>query len=299
MNRGQDYYSVLGVSEKATIDEIKKAYRVLAKKYHPDLRANDKAAEEQFKKISEAYAVLKDPQKRKQYDQARRMGAFGGGSGAGGFNYEDLSSIFGGARSRAGSSRTFSFDSFDLGDLFSQFTGGGRSHKARGQDLNARITVPFDVAIKGGKQRVTVEGDGIRRTLSVTIPAGIEDGAKLRLRGQGGRGSGGSGDLILEVRVARHAKFERRGPDIYSRVSINLLVALKGGRVKVETVHGTTAELKIPAGTQNGTVLKMRAMGLGHRGDHYVTVHVELPKKLSKRAQDLLEQFAKESGISH
>ena len=304
----KDYYKILGVAENATEQEIKNAYRKLAKKYHPDAHANDKSAEERFKEISEAYSVLKDSKKRKQYDQMRKFGAYG--SSEGGFNFEDFSSIFGGRRQ---SSRGFSFD--NLSDVFSQVFGTGTAgsgyHRQpmRGRDMQAEITVPFDLAITGGKQVVTVrttDSDGYStdgdKKLSIKIPPGVEEGKKIRLKGQGESGSsvGRPGDLIITIHVEKHPVFERKGRDLYCEISVNVVQAMLGSKVKVDTVEGGKVELKIPPGTQHGKLLKLKGLGIslnGAKGDQYVRVHIEIPTHLSEKSKASLLKFARESGI--
>jgi DnaJ-class molecular chaperone len=304
----KDYYKILGVAEGATEQEIKNAYRKLAKKYHPDTHANDKSAEERFKEISEAYSVLKDSKKRRQYDQMRKFGAYG--SGDGGFNFEDLSSICGGRRQ---SSRGFSFD--NLSDVFSQVFGTGTAEPGyhhqpvRGRDIQAEITIPFDLAITGGKQIVTVrttdsEGyaaDGGKK-LSIKIPPGVEEGKKIRLRGQGESGSSisRSGDLILTIHVEKHPVFERKGRDLYCEINVNVVQAMLGSKVKVDAITGGKVELKIPPGTQNGKLLKLKGLGIslnGATGDQYVRVHIEIPKHLNEKSRASLLKFAREAGI--
>jgi molecular chaperone DnaJ len=305
----KDYYNVLGVSENATPEEIKKAYRELAKKHHPDTHRNDKKAEERFKQISEAYSVLGHEQKRKQYDQLRRYGAFGGqGQGGGEYNninFEDLSSIFGQARGRRRTSGGISFEDLGVGDIFSQFAGGGFAHNPeRGDDHAAEITVPFDLAISGGKQLLSVAGAAGTKKLSVTLQPGIEDGKKIMLRGQGepGKNGGPAGDLILTVHVEKHPVFERIGDDLYCDVTINMVQAAMGSVVHVSTYDGHTIELKIPHGVQNGRQLKMKGMGVsicGHTGDQYVKIHVEIPEHLNEKSKALLAKFALEAGMEY
>lgn len=299
-----DLYKILGVSENASQEDIKKAYRELAKKYHPDKYPNNQEYEEKFKKISEAYSVLSNKEKRAKYDQMRRFGGFGqsgaGGYGQqrgydyGGFDFDDLGSIFGG-RSRSGS-RSFG-DIFE--DLFGGGTGGftGRS-SAKGQDVTAELTVPFDVAIQGGKQTFTVDS----RRLSVNIPAGSNDGKKIRLRGQGYPGSGGgpAGDLILTIRVAPHPVFQRKGNDLYTTAKINVVQAMLGAKVQVQTYDRGNVMLKVPEGTQHGKLLKLKDMGPninGQRGDLFVTIELEIPRSLNNKAKEKLKEFAKQANI--
>ncbi len=371
-----DYYEILGVGENASTDQIKKAYRNLAKKYHPDANPNDKTAEERFKQISEASAVLSDPKKRAQYDRMRKLGAFDqrGFSGSGGVNFDDLSSIFGSFQGRRGSKGEFSAEGFGFDDLFSQFFGssdvGARSKRspAKGKDLHAEVYVPFDIAMNGGKQTVTVQrrekcsncngtgaesgklhvctncsGTGsvsvglgafaVKRTcpqclgkgktakaacnicrgegsitkahkLSVTIPAGVEDGKKIRLKGQGepALDGGVAGDLILTIREEKHPMFERKGADIHSNVTINFAQAVLGSKVRIATIEGGQVELKIPAGTPNDKIFKLKGLGAkvnNVSGDHYVKVNIEIPTNLSESGKAILKKFADEAGMKY
>ncbi len=292
----KDFYDILGVSETATESDIKRAYRELAKKYHPDKHKGDANAEARFKEISEAYATLNDPKKRAQYDQMRR---FGGGNFSGNFqnfNFEDLGDILGGGfRGR----RTAGGGGF--ADLFGDLFGGSHSYARqpqKGQDVSSDLTIPFDVAVRGGKQMININGQKI----NVNIPEGTETGKKIRLRGQGrpGMGSGASGDLIISITVAPHPQFKRQGADIYSTVSVNMVQAALGSKVSVQTYDKGAVNLKIPAGTQNGKLFKLRGMGVtidGVQGDHFVEVHILMPDRLDAKSQKILADFAKQAGL--
>ncbi len=366
----KDYYEILGVAEKATPEQIKKAYRNLAKKYHPDANPNNKAAEEKFKEVSEAHEVLSNPEKKSQYDRLRQMGKRGF-TGFEGFR-EDL------FRGRAGRGRTFTFEDLgglgDLGDLFSSFFDMGEKTRQqgwgaqKGTDTYAEIEIPFDQAISGGRSLVEISkeetcpvcggsgaepgtklstcsecgGTGMlsfsqgafavnkpcprcygrgkrithpcpqcggkgqtfaRKKLSINIPAGISDGAKLRLRGQGqpGIAGGPAGDLIVKVSIGEHRFFERKGSDIYCQVPINVAQAILGSKIRVRTIDGKV-DLKIPPGTQSGTRFRLRERGVrvnGARGDQYVEVVVEVPKNIDAKQKRLMEQFAKETGLKY
>ncbi|MBN1479734.1 J domain-containing protein [candidate division KSB1 bacterium] len=292
----KNYYDILGVSEDASEGDIKKAYRDLAKKYHPDKHKGDKAAETRFKEISEAYATLNDPKKRAQYDQMRRFGGGYGGTHQN-FSFEDLGNIFGGSfRGRRSAGGGF-------GDLFSEFFGGSSgftSHPRKGQDISAELTIPFDMAISGGKQVMVVNG----HKLNVNIPVGAEDGKKIRLRGQGHHGmdGGASGDLIITIHVTPHPYFKRKGADIYSTAAVNIVQASLGARIAVQTYDKGLVSLKIPAGTQNGKLFKLKGMGVyinGHQGDHFVEIQVNVPDHLDAKSRKALEQFAKTAGIDY
>ena len=289
----KNYYETLGVPESADEQTIKKAYRELAKKYHPDRHRGDKIAEEKFKDISEAYGVLSDPQKKAQYDQMRRFGGSFNGSFQN-IHFDDLSSIFN--RANRGR-RTTGFGG--LGDLFSEFFSGhdDSDYATPGEDIAAEITVPFDTAIHGGSQMIYVDG----KQISVKIPPMVDEGKKIRLRGQGRRGFGGvAGDLIITVHIAPHPLFRRVGLDVYSTAGVSFITAALGGKVRVPTFQRGEVELKIPAGTQPGKKFKLKGMGLekdGRKGDHYVEIAVTIPEHLSVRAKSLLQQLAEELGV--
>ena len=288
----RDYYEVLGVSKNASDDEIKKAYRKLAVKYHPDKNPGDKEAEAKFKEISEAHEVLSDKQKRARYDQFGHAGvggsAAGGGFGGnpfGGFNYNG---------------QTFNFDfggggMFDdiLGSLFG-FGAGGTRRPRRGPDYQTSVTLDFEEAIFGTTKSISVEG----KDLKVKIPAGIDDGMSIRLRGKGGPApEGGSepGDLYVRVKVKPHKNLTREGAIILSEERIDMVDAALGTEIEVETVDGKIT-MKVPAGTQSGTPFKLSGHGVpfrsdGDRGPHIVTVIVETPKNLSRKQKELLTEF--------
>jgi len=292
----KNYYEILGVPESATESDIKKAYRKLAKESHPDAHKGDKHAENRFKEISEAYAVLKNAEKRKKYDNMRR---FGGGSGNyQNMDFEDLGPMF-----RGGFTGRRSAGFGGLGDIFSEFFGGdvGSSPRAqKGQDISAELTIPFDLAVSGGKHLINVNG----QRLSVEIPKGAEENKKIRLRGQGKPGivGGAAGDLIVTLHIAPHPTFKRKGADIYSTVPVNMVQAALGSKVRVQTYDKGLVDLKIPAGTQNGKLFKLSGLGIsagGRQGDHYVEVKVTIPKHLGGKARDALKKFAELAGIMY
>ncbi len=355
----RDYYEVLGVSKSATEDEIKKAYRQLAKKYHPDMNPGDKDAEAKFKEVNEAYAVLSDADKKAKYDRyghaAFDPAAGGGFGGFGGADFGDFG--------------------FDISDIFSSFFGGssrgGRRGPQRGSDIEAKLTLSFEEAVFGAKKEVSYQrvqkcdecsgtgaakgtsaktcstcggsgqvkvqqrtpfgvmqssrtcdachgtgkiiddpckncrGTGFERVtkkLEVSIPAGIDDGQRIVIRGKGSDGANGgpAGDLIINVSVRRHDLFVRDGYDIYCDIPITFTEATLGAEIDVPTLEGKI-KYQIPEGTQTGTRFTLRQKGIQNpnyktRGNLYVTVNVEVPKNLSGAQKELLSKFAESCG---
>jgi molecular chaperone DnaJ len=286
-----DYYVVLGVPETASAKDITRAYRDLARELHPDRNPDDPAAEERFKEVSGAYDVLHDAERRKAYDQVRKMGPAAGGfrpgpggpGGAGGFD--------------------FNFEGGDLGDLLGSLFGGaggrGRGGARPGRDQQAQISLDFNEAVRGVTTTVALGGarSGEPRRIKVRIPAGVTDGQRIRLRGKGGPGTGGgpAGDLYVVVRVAEHEIFGRDGANLTVTVPITFSEAALGATVAVPTFDGGTVSVKIPPGTQPGRVLRVRGRGIetgGSRGDLLVTVTVAVPQKLNSRQRKALEAFA-------
>ena len=309
MSSKRDYYEILGVGKNASDDEIKKAYRKLAIKYHPDKNPGNKEAEAKFKEINEAHDVLSDKQKRARYDQFGHAGV-GGAGGASGNPFAGGNPFGQGGTFNYGG-QTFSFDFggaggsvFDdiLGSMFG--FGGGTRRPRRGADYQTSVTLTFEEAIFGTTEKVTVEG----KDLKVKIPAGIDDGMSVRLKGKGGPApEGGSepGDLYVRVRVKPHKHLTREGAIILSEEHINMVDAALGCEIEVETVDGTVT-MKVPAGTQSGTPFKLSGHGVpfradGDRGPHIVTVIVETPKNLSRKQKELLEEFrnSKKKGFWH
>lgn len=356
----RDYYEVLGVDRSADEAAIKKAYRVLAKKYHPDANPGDKEAEKKFKEASEAYAVLSDPEKRKQYDQFGHA-AFDGSAGAGGFDFNnmDMGDIF--------------------GDIFGDFFGGGRSRSAnsgpmKGANVRASVRITFDEAISGCEKELeltlkdecpTCHGSGAKagtspvtcskcggkgqvvftqqslfgmvrnvqtcpdchgtgkvikdkcpdcygtgyiaskKKIQVSIPAGIDNGQSIRIRDKGEPGVDGGprGDLLVEVVVSRHPVFQRQDMNIFSTVPISFAQAALGGELRINTVDGPVI-YDVKPGTQTDTKVRLKGKGVPSlrnksvRGDHYVTLVVKTPERLSNEAKELLKQFDMASGNS-
>src|SRR6266508_865037 len=355
----RDYYQVLGVAETATTDEIKKAFRRLAKQHHPDRNPNNPQAAERFKEINEAHDVLSDAEKRKKYDQLRRYGAFagpGGGSSA--------------RRGRGAAPAGGDFDISDLGglgDIFSSIFGQrapGAGRESEPEEVETEVTTPFRVAALGGTAPITLvmsevcptcggsgaakgatvntcpeckgrgtvsfgqggfavnrpcpvcrgkgtvpsqrcptcQGSGelrVEKRINVDIPAGVEEGARLRLKNQGPKGRG---DLIVQIHIAVDRFFRREGLDLIGVVPINLAQALLGSRIKVKTLDDKRVVLRIPAGTQHGQKFRIPGLGIernGRRGDMYVEAHVTLPEKLSAEEQEAVKSFAEKAGLKY
>lgn len=302
MTEKRDYYDVLGISKNADDGAIKKAYRKLAKKYHPDTNQGDKQAEQRFKEVTEAYNVLSDPERKKIYDQFGHAGLEGGTAGGSEEFYQGGS---GGAgrfyRSSSGGPggfyQEFHFGGDDMDDMFGDMFGS--MFQRKGEDLHAEIEVSFDEAAFGGDKIITLQDErGIRHSLQVHIPAGIDDGKSIRLRGKGAAGvrGGEPGDLLLKVKVMEKAGFERRGLDIYTTVKIPFTTAVFGGEAIVPTLNGKVV-CKIREGTQSGTKIRLRGKGIVSmsnatvHGDQYVTVQIQVPEGLSQEAKRKLKEF--------
>lgn len=356
----QDYYEVLGVAKDASAEDIKKSYRKLAMKYHPDKNPGDKEAEESFKEVSEAYEVLSDLKKRQTYDQFGHAGLEGVGAGFRGFGAVDLEEAL---RTFTGAFGGGMFDSF-FGDVFGRRS---RARGARGSDLRYDMTITFDEAAFGTKKKITIpktdicetcDGSGAapgttrrtcpqcggsgqirsvqgffsiqrtcnlchgmgsivsqpcpecagtgrirkRRTISITIAAGIEQGDTLRIQGEGEAGERGGppGNLYVVIDVEPHPVFDRHGDEILCEVPITFSTAALGGEIEVPTLDGK-ARVKIPPGTMSGQIFRLRGKGIANRrgygrGDQHVRVIVETPQKLSKHQRHLLEELSRESG---
>jgi molecular chaperone DnaJ len=375
----KDFYSVLGVGSSASQDEIKKAYRKLAKKHHPDANAADPKAAERFKEISEANNVLSDPEKRKQYDEMRRLGAFDGG-GFGGFGGA-RSSRGAGARGGAGG-QTINFQDFDigglggLGDLFSSMFGGGEERTTsrqrgpeKGQTVEATLDIPFRTAARGGKVPIELEvseecptchgtgaapgaslricpecngrgvisfgqggfavnrtcpvclgrgqvptepcptchGSGevrVKRKVLINVPAGVDTGSKIRLKGQGGKGpqNGPPGDLIITFNVLPDKFYKRDGLDVIATVPLNIAQATLGTKISVRTLDGKKVAIKIPPGTPSGKRFRVRGQGIQKgekKGDLIVEVTIQVPEKLSEEQERMMKEFAESGGLKY
>jgi len=378
MPQTKDFYSVLGVGSNASQDEIKKAYRKLAKKYHPDANANDARAGERFKEISEANNVLGDPEKRKQYDEMRRLGAFDGG-GFGGFGAR--SSRAGARGGAGGGAQTINFQDFDigglggLGDLFSSMFGGGETRQTRqrgpekGQTVEANLEIPFRTAARGGKVPIELEvseecgtchgtgaapgtslricpecnGRGVisfgqggfavnrpcpvclgrgqvptdpcptchgsgevraKRKVLINVPPGVDTGSKIRLKGQGGKGTqnGPAGDLIITFNVQPDKFYRRDGLDVIATVPLNIAQATLGTKISVRTLDGKKVAIRIPPGTPSGKRFRVRGQGIqkgDKKGDLIVEVSIQVPEKLSEEQERMMKEFAESGGLKY
>lgn len=379
MAQSRDYYGVLGVASNATQDEIKKAYRRLAKRYHPDANQNDPRAADRFKEISEAYQVIGDSEKRKQYDDMRRLGAFGFGGGASGAGTPSGAGGRrppGAARPGTGDAGGFGFDVGGLGglgDLFSSMFGGGRGGRAadteQGQTVETTLEVPFRVAALGGKIPVELEvtescgtchgsgaapgasvkvcpecsGRGVisfgqggfavnrpcpmcmgrgqlpsercptcngsgdvraRKKLMVQVPAGIDSGAKIRLKGQGGRGTSGgaAGDLLITFQVQPDRFYKREGLDLVAELPLNIAQATLGSKVRVSTLDEKRVTIRIPPGTSAGKRFRIRGQGIARdarRGDLIVETTIVAPEKLNEEQERLMKEFASAADLKY
>jgi molecular chaperone DnaJ len=378
MAQTKDFYATLGVSSSASQDEIKKAFRKLAKKYHPDANASDAKAGERFKEISEANNVLSNPAKRKQYDEMRRLGAFDGG-GFGGFGGGARSARGAGAR---GGAQSINFEEFDigglggLGDLFSSMFGGGEARQSsrprgpeKGQTVEATLDIPFRTAARGGKVPIELEvseecgtchgtgaapgtqlkicpecnGRGVisfgqggfavnrpcpvclgkgqiptepcptchgsgevraRRKVLVNVPAGVDTGSKIRLKGQGGKGTanGPPGDLVITFNVLPDKFYRRDGLDVIATVPLNIAQATLGTKISVRTLDGKKVAIKIPPGTPSGKRFRVRGQGIEKgekKGDLIVEVSIQVPEKLSEDQERMMKEFAESGGLKY
>jgi curved DNA-binding protein len=320
----KDYYNTLGVGRKASEAEIKKAYRSLAKKYHPDVNKDNKAAEEKFKEVQEAYDTLGDKKKREQYDMFGSAGAYAGANGFGGggpYYYSstsggagvppdfDFSTFFGGGRASAGGASQ-SFRGEDVGNLFGDLFGMGGFGKGRGKagrqrgpepgaDRYYTMEVDFLEACLGKTTQISLPEGRKTSKINVKIPAGVDNGSKIRLAGKGEPSSNGGkpGDLYIEIRVHPHPYFTRQGEDIYLQVPITVGEAVSGASIEVPTIDGKI-HMKIPPGTQGGQKFRLKEKGVPHpkgegRGDQYVVAQIQIPKDIKEDGKKLIEEFEK------
>ncbi len=275
----KDYYAVLGVDKKADAATIKKTYRALARELHPDKTKGDKKLEDRFKEVSEAYEILSDEKKRAEYDQAREMfksGAF-----------------------RGGGSQQFSGDFSDLfgngGDIFSSLFGGRRGPR-KGQDIQTEVSISFRDALFGKEVDLRLSGQGnAPHTITVRIPAGVSDGAKVRVKGRGAPGEAGPGDLYVLVNVIPHPVFTRKGENLHITVPVSFTEAALGADISLPTIEGDEVKVRINPGTQNGKTLRIKGRGVKkgvNAGDLMATIEVQVPQRVDGKAKKALEDFA-------
>jgi curved DNA-binding protein len=320
----KDYYKILGVSKSADQKEVRQAYRKLARKYHPDVNPGDTAAEDKFKEMNEANEVLSDPEKRKQYDEMstyyQQYGQWPGAGGTGGttrdggaytggqqrqyrpVNEEDLHDIFGDQSPFSDFFETYFSDSHAPDGRVAP--GSGRRQRA-GQDIEAGVEVSLNEAYRGTTRAFELtEQNGMTRRLEVKIPAGVDEGARIRIAGQGAQGTAGRGDLYLRVHMLPDPEFTREGNDLRIHIDVPLAVAMLGGETHVATPDGRRLMLRIPAETSNGRAFRLRGQGMVHlgqpeqRGDLFAEVTVVLPKQLSAEQRRLFESFARSIGYT-
>lgn len=305
----KDYYKILEVNKSASKEEIKKKYKKLARKYHPDVNPGNKEAEEKFKAINEAHEVLSDEEKRKKYDT---LGAdwqrYEQGGGGGGFDWGQYAQGAGRGRQRHYTSADFGQG--DFSDFFSSIfgdmgEGGGRSRRSsmgfKGQDYSAELTLTTEEAYRGVQKTITVTGKNLR----ITIKPGVEDGQTIRLKGNGGPGANGgeNGDLYITLRIAPDPRFTRQGSDLYVDTPVPVYLAALGGETLVH-YPGGQVKIKLKAGTQNGTLLRLKGKGFpvynqaDQHGDLFVKVNLQLPENLTDQEKELFRQLAQLRGES-
>jgi len=309
----RDYYEVLGIPRTATADEIKKAHRKLARKFHPDMNKNNPAATEKFKEIQEAYDVLSEPPKRQNYDQFGHAGVNAGPAPGGG----------GGARSRGGSTwqpnPNVTVEDFDFSgggnfsDMFEQLFGGAGGPRARagrgarpapppqrGQDIEHPVTLTFEQAARGSTLPLQINRDGHIETIEIKIPAGVKDGSRIRIKGRGQQTNGQPGDLYILTAVQPHPYFRREGLDVYLELPVSVYEALLGAKIQVPTLDGPVS-LTIPPGTGAGAKLRIKSRGIARgeeKGDQYVQIKVAVPKDLDDQDKKAIEELEKKHPLN-
>lgn len=288
-----DYYAILGVGKNATEREIKANYRKLAKKHHPDKNPDDRAAEEKFKKISEAYAVLSDPEKKKKYDM------FGSEKFHQQFSQED---IFRGTNlndilREMGIGDIFGFSGSSFGGAHFGGTRFGGAATMPDLDISTEMTISLEESVKGGERRLSLKGERGTETISVKIPPGVNEGSKLRLAGKGRRYDRHKGDLYIKIHIAPHPYIKREGDNLIMKTDIDVSTALLGGSVQVRTLEGERS-VKIPAGTRSGQMVRIKGEGVKRKksaaGDLYLEIGISVPKKLTSRQKKIAEELKKE-----
>ena len=281
----KDFYKILGVDKKATPDEIKKKYRSLARDLHPDKNQGNAALEEKFKAVSEAYDILSDSKKRAEYDEARSMferGGFRAPTGGGQYQGGDFSDIFGGGNPQ---------------DIFANlFGGGGRRGPRKGSDLQTESTITFKESIFGTTLDLKLNTDGNGpQSISARVPAGVNDGAKIRVKGKGAPGEAGPGDLFIQLHVKPHAIFSRKGENLILTLPVTFAEAALGADIKVPTLSGDDVTVRLAAGTPTGRVLRVKGRGIKKGaivGDLLVTIEVQVPRRVEGKAIDAIKAFA-------
>ena len=283
----KDFYKVLGVDKKAAADEIKKKYRALARDLHPDKTKGDAEKEEKFKAVSEAYEILSDPKKRAEYDEARSVfdrGGFRAPQG-GGFQGGDFHDVFGGGNPQ---------------DIFANlFGGGGRRGPRKGQDLQTEATITFRESVFGTTLDLRLATDrGQAQNISARVPTGVNDGAKIRVKGKGAQGEAGPGDLFIQLHVKPHPIFSRKGENLMITLPVTCAEAALGADSKVPTMAGDDVTVRIAPGTPNGRTLRVKGRGItkgSATGDLLVTVEVQVPQRMDGKALEALKSFAEET----
>jgi len=283
----KDFYKVLGVDKKAGADEIKRKYRSLARELHPDKNKGDAAKEEKFKGISEAYEILSDAKKRAEYDEARSLyerGGFRAPMGGQGQQGGDFSDIFGGGNPQ---------------DIFANLFGGGRRGPRKGQDLQTEATITFRESIFGTTLDLRLATDrGAAQNITARVPAGVNDGAKIRVKGKGAEGEAGPGDLFILLHVKPHAIFARKGENLTLTLPVTFAEAALGADIKVPTMSGDDVTVRIAPGTSNGRTLRVKGRGItkgSTTGDLLVSVDVQVPQRVDGKALEALKVFAHET----
>ncbi len=279
----KDFYKVLGVDKKATPDEIKKKYRSLARDLHPDKNQGDSAREEKFKAVSEAYDILSDSKKRAEYDEARAMFERGGFRAPTGGQYQggDFSDIFGGGNPQ---------------DIFANLFGGGRRGPRKGSDLQTESTITFKESVYGTTLDLKLNTDGNGpQNISARVPAGVNDGAKIRVKGKGAPGEGGAGDLFIQLHVKPHPIFSRKGEHLTLTLPVTFAEAALGADLKVPTLSGDDVTVRLAPGTPTGRVLRVKGRGIKKgaiTGDLLITIEVQVPRRVEGKAEEAIKAFA-------
>ena len=300
MNGKNDLYAVLGVSRNATQEEIKKAYRDLARKHHPDMNQGDKKSEEKFKEIQHAYETLSDPEKKKTYDMFGTTGVGGQQPGGGGGyrqssrGFPGIDEIFKDIFSQGGGSYDMGGAGGNFGDIF-DFT-ATRQRPRKPRNAHHSVTLDFETAVKGGEKELLIKSpEGETKKIAVRIPAGVKTGSKVRLPGKGGQMNSMAEDLILEIKVLSHPVFRRENDDIYIDLPLTVYEAALGTQVDVPTVDGSVS-LRIPSGVGSGTKMRLKEKGAknpktGKRGDQFVVVQIAMPQESDKSMQNLMSEI--------